>query len=83
LQKQPLGEYIVDVQATLGADGSIGEPKFVQKKLEKAVERCILEARPKVKVPGPDGKQRLLRCTNTGQRMAGGAGMHSVDYRVE
>jgi len=78
-----LGEFVADLRVPIGADGSAGPPEFVQKKLHPKQENCILESLEEVRVPGPDGKPHTVRCTTSGNVMAGGGGMTSVDFKLE
>jgi hypothetical protein len=83
LAEQSLGEFVADLRVELSAEGRLGTPDFVQKKLDATAEECILRALSEVEVPGPDGKAHRVRCTTAGQLFPGGATMASSDHKLE
>ncbi len=78
-----LGSYAIDLRVPIGADGVPARPETLQSDLAAEDLRCIESLIQQVELPGYDGQTHVVRCTLTGQRMAGGGAMQSRDYRLE
>ena len=78
-----LGEYVADLRVTIHTDGSLGHPDFLRKKLPPALERCISASIPRGSVENVTGQTHVVRCTETGNRMAGGGGISSSSSGLE